>query len=262
MTLEVRMKLPTFETLLLSAQDGIGRLTLNRPEKRNAMSQTMFEELGLAADAVRDEPGIKVLVITGAGGAFSAGIDLGSLDVLKDSDVNAFRVTVRRIQRNFRAFELMEKPVIAMVDGYCLGAGTELMLACDMILASSRSVFGLLEVNLGLVTDLGATQRLPRFVGIHRAKELILTGKKIDATEADRIGLINALYEPDDLEEETMRLAGQLASLPAVPVGLCKIAIDRSRDGSMETGLEFEAQSQALCFVELMEKMKQARSEA
>lgn len=252
------MQSPSFETLLLGAEDGIATLTLNRPEKKNAMSQTMFEELGLAADCVRDEPDVKVLVVTGAGGVFSAGIDLGSLDLLKSADVNAFRVMVRKIQRNFRAFELIEKPVIAMVDGYCLGAGTELALACDMILASNRAVFGLLEVNLGLVTDLGATQRLSRFVGIHRAKELIMTGKKINAAEADRIGLLNAVYPEDRLAEEVMSLARHLASLPSVPVGLCKVAIDRSRDGSMETGLEFEALSQSLCFVEMLEKMKQA----
>jgi enoyl-CoA hydratase/carnithine racemase len=144
------------------------------------------------------------------------------------------------------------------VNGHALGAGTELCLASDMILASTEATFGLLEVNLGLVVDLGGTQRLPRLIGLHKAKELILTGKKIDAAEADRIGLINAVYSPEELWPATLELASHLMSLSPVAVGLCKIALDRSGDSSVESGLEYEAQSQSLAFAYIMEKMRNA----
>ncbi|HEY5532844.1 MAG TPA: enoyl-CoA hydratase/isomerase family protein [Candidatus Anoxymicrobiaceae bacterium] len=247
---------PKMETITIEVEGGIAWMYLDRPEKLNAMNPAMFEELGVAADYLRDDDAVKIAVITGRGRAFCAGIDLTSLQNYGDADAHLFRTVVRKIQKNFRAFELIEKPVISMVNGHALGAGTELALASDMILASTDATFGLLEVNVGLVVDLGGTQRLPRTVGVHRAKELILTGKKIDATEADRIGLVNAVYEPDELRPKTIELANHLMSLPAVPVGLCKIAIDRSRDGSIETGLEFEAQSQSLAFWALMERMK------
>lgn len=254
------MKTPEMETISIEKDGGIATLTLDRPGKLNAMNQTMFTELGVAADFVRDEPQVKVAVITGRGRAFCAGIDLGAITEFKDSSATAFRTMVRKAQRNFRAFELIEKPVIAMVNGHCLGAGTELALACDMIYASTEATFGLLEVNLGLVTDLGATQRLPRFVGIHRAKELILTGKKIDAAEADAIGLVNAVFPPEELQGATKALCEHLGSLSPVAVGLCKIAIDRSRGSSMESGLEYEAQSQSICFSYMMEKLARAET--
>ncbi|MBK5092134.1 MAG: enoyl-CoA hydratase/isomerase family protein [Actinobacteria bacterium] len=252
------MKQPKLETLSIEQQDGVATLFMDRPEKRNAMNQTMFEELGTAADYLRDAGEVKVIIMTGRGSAFSSGLDLSSLDTLMDMTVDEFRVLVRRMQRNFRAFELMEKPVIAMVNGFAFGAGMQIALACDIILASTQAQFGLLEVNLGLVTDLGATQRLPRYIGIHRAKELIMTGKKIDAAEAERIGLVNAVYSPDELEPKTRELADHMKGLSAVAVGLCKIAIDRSRDGSIESGLEYEAQSQSICVGHILEQMKKA----
>jgi enoyl-CoA hydratase/carnithine racemase len=253
------MKPPEMETLTVEVDEGIATLYLDRPEKLNAMNDTMFNELGVAADYIRDDPETRVAIMTGRGRAFSAGIDLSSAEMLASADPTAFRVIVRNIQRNFRAFELIEKPVIAMVNGHALGAGTEIALACDMILASTEATFGLLEVNIGLVTDLGASQRLPRFVGIHRAKELILTGKRISAAEADRIGLVNAVYPPEQLVAETLALANHLKGLPALPVGLCKIAIDRSRGSSIEAGLEYEAQSQSICVSHLQELAGKAK---
>jgi enoyl-CoA hydratase/carnithine racemase len=250
------MKPPEMKTITFEVDNGIATMYLDRPEKLNAMNPEMFEELGTAADFIRDDGDIKVAVVTGRGRAFSAGIDLNSLQAFQELDLQGFRAMVRRIQRNFRAFELIEKPVIAMVNGHALGAGTELALACDMILASADATFGLLEVNVGLTVDLGGTQRLPRYIGVHRAKELILTGKKIDATEADRIGLVNAVYAPEELLPKTVELANRLMELSPVAVGLCKIAIDRSHGSSIESGLEYDAQSQALAVGYLMDKLK------
>jgi enoyl-CoA hydratase/carnithine racemase len=250
------MKPPEMNTITIEVDDGIATMYLDRPAKLNAMNPEMFEELGVAADYIRDDSDVKIAIVTGRGRAFSAGIDKGALTAYSDVDMHEFRTIVRRIQRNFRAFELIEKPIIAMVNGHALGAGTELALACDMILASTEATFGLLEVNLGLVVDLGGTQRLPRYIGVHRAKELILTGKKIDAAEADRIGLLNALYEPEELESRTLELANHLMGLSPVAVGLCKISIDRGKGASIESGLEYEAQSQSLAFGYLLEKFK------
>jgi enoyl-CoA hydratase/carnithine racemase len=256
------MKSPEMETMSIELEGGIATVYFDRPEKLNAMNQTMFRELGIAADFVRDEPAVKVAVLTGRGRAFCAGIDLGAVTDFKDSSAAEFRTMVRRMQRNFRAFELIEKPVIAMVNGHCLGAGLEIALACDMILASTEATFGLLEVNIGLVVDLGASQRLPRYIGIHRAKELILTGKKIDAEEADRIGLINAYYPPEELAGAVRALADHFMTLSPVAVGLCKINLDRSKGTSIESGLEYEAQAQSICFSYMMDKLKQGQEEA
>jgi enoyl-CoA hydratase/carnithine racemase len=256
------MKIPEMETISIEYDSGVATVILDRPEKLNAMNQAMFQELGTAAEFVRDEPEVKVAVITGRGRAFCAGIDLSSITDFKDSSAADFRVMVRKVQKNFRAFELIEKPVIAMVQGHCLGAGLEIALACDMILASTEATFGLLEVNIGLVVDLGASQRLPRYIGIHRAKELILTGKKIDAEEADRIGLINAFYAPEELQGKVRELADHFMTLSPVAVGLCKINLDRCKGVSVEAGLEYEAQAQSICFSNMMDKLREAGKKA
>lgn len=250
------MKPPEMKTITIEVDNGIATMYLDRPEKLNAMNPTMFEELGVAADYIRDDSAVKVAIVTGRGRAFSAGIDLNSLQEYNAVDLQAFRAVVRKIQRNFRAYELIEKPIIAMVNGHALGAGTEMALACDMILASTEATFGLPEVNIGLVVDLGGTQRLQRYIGVHRAKELILTGKKIDAAEADRIGLLNAVYTPEELESKTLELANHLMGLSPVAVGLCKIAIDRGKGSSIESGLEYDAQSQSLAFGYLKEQLE------
>jgi len=250
------MKPPEMKTITIEVDNGIATVYLDRPEKLNAMNPTMFEELGVAADYIRDDSAVKVAIVTGRGRAFSAGIDLNSLQEYNVVDLQAFRAVVRKIQRNFRAYELIEKPIIAMVNGHALGAGTEMALACDMILASTEATFGLPEVNIGLVVDLGGTQRLQRYIGVHRAKELILTGKKIDAAEADRIGLVNAVYTPEELESKTLELANHLMGLSPVAVGLSKIAIDRGKGSSIESGLEYDAQSQSLAFGYLKEQLE------
>lgn len=250
------MQVPDMETMSIEVDSGIATVYFDRPEKLNAMNQTMFEELGIAADFVRDDPEVGGCIITGRGRAFCAGIDLSSMNELADLSPTEFRVLVRRMQRNFRAWELIEKPVIACVNGHALGAGTEIALACDMILAGEEATFGLLEVNIGLVTDLGATQRLTRFVGIHRAKELIMTGKKITAAEAMDIGLVNAVYPQGELREKTIELLRLILSRSPLAVGLCKIAIDRGRGSSIESGLEYEAQSQTIALMHLSEIMK------
>lgn len=250
------MEVPEMETLSLDKADGITTLYLDRPEKMNAMNLTMFQELGTAAEYLRDDPETRVVVMTGRGTAFCSGLDLASMAEFASAEVGSFRTFVRIGQANFRAFELIEKPVLAMVNGHALGAGTEIALACDMILSSTEATFGLLEVNYGLVCDLGATQRLPRCIGIHKARELIMTGKKISAEEADDLGLLNRLLPPERLVDETMELARKLKELPGVAVGLCKVLIGRSRDGSIETGLELEAQAQSLCVSELLERMR------
>lgn len=249
------MKPPEMKAITIEVEDGIAWMHLDRPEKLNAMNPAMFEELGTSAEFIRDEPDVRVAVMTGRGRAFCAGIDLGALNDYQNADPHEFRVIVRKIQANFRAFELIEKPIIAMVNGHALGAGTEIALACDIIYAAPEATFGLLEVGIGLVVDLGGNQRLPRTVGFHRAKELIMTGKRIPAEEAERIGLVNAVFPADELRGKTVELAEHFKSLSPVAVGLSKILVDRSRGDSVEVGLEYEAQAQSLAFAHLMKKL-------
>lgn len=244
------------ETVAIEKEENISTIYLNRPEKRNAMNQLMFEELRIAFEHIRDDPETLVCIITGSGKAFSAGLDLSAIDMFTSVDATTFRVLVRRLQGVYRLLETMEKPVIAMVNGPALGAGMELALACDMITAATNATFGLLEVKYGLVTDLGATQRLPRIVGTLKAKELIMTGKVIDANEAEKIGIVNSVHPPERLNAETRKMAEALKALPQPAVGLCKIAIDKSHGNSIDAGLEYEIQSQTICFNRLVEIMK------
>ncbi len=247
------------QTVAIEKEENIATVYLNRPEKRNAMNPLMFEELRTAFEEIRDDPETLVCIITGRGKAFSAGLDLTSLDMFTTVDATTFRVLVRRLQGTYRLLETMEKPVIAMVNGPALGAGMELALACDMITAATTATFGLLEVKYGLVTDLGATQRLPRIIGALKAKEMIMTGKVIDANEAEKMGMVNSVHSPEKLSEETKKLAETLKALPQPAVGLCKIAIDKSHGNSIDAGLEYEIQSQTICFNRLVEIMKSQR---
>ncbi len=250
------MEKQSYQTLSLDHKDSVVTLYFDRPEKRNAMSPQMFYELGLAANYLSGLDSVRAVIITGRGTAFSAGLDLSAFKDFSNIKSREFRSFVKMGQRNFRAFEIMEKPVIAMVNGPALGAGMEIALACDLIYASTEASFGLLEVRFGLIPDLGATQRLPCMIGIHRAKELIFSGDTISAEDADRMGLVNRLLPPDLLEKETFDTAHRLAEMASDVIGLSKTAINHSRDGSIETGLEIEAQAQTICFQELINNIR------
>ena len=227
-----------FKFLTLEVADRIATLTVNRPDKLNALNDATIAELGQAIDQIRVNDSIGGVIITGAGRAFVAGADISELS--SQTPVLA-KARARGAQDVFRRIETCPKPVIAAVNGFALGGGCELAMACHIRIASDAAKFGQPESKLGLLPGYGGSQRLPRLVGKGRAVQLLITGEMIDAAEAYRIGLVNKLTTTNDLmttAKEMMRLI--LANGP-LAVALCIEAIDRGLEMSLEEGLILEA---------------------
>lgn len=233
-----------YKTLIYEKKDNIGVLTVNRPDKLNALSNELTKELERFLDDAGQDADLRVLVITGAGEkAFVAGADINELverDGIMGRDVSRFR------QDLFARLENLPVPVIAAVNGYALGGGLELALACNIRIASEKAQFGAPEVKLGIIPGDGGTQRLPRLIGLGRAMELVLTGDFIDASEAHRIGLVNKVVPPADLLENVMGLAKKIASRPPLAVKYAKEAVNRSQEGDTASGYALESYLHAL----------------
>jgi enoyl-CoA hydratase len=238
-----------YETLTIEKKDGVAVLTLNRPETHNAMNHIMFLELGVAAKELQNDPEVRSVVMTGAGKSFSSGLDLGSFVGLAELSALQIHAFLKEVQGTFLAFEMMDKPVIAAINGLAFGGATEIMLACDIRIASEDAKFNLMEIKFGIIPDLGACKRLARLVGNGRAKEIIFTGDTIDAAEAYRIGMVEHVYPKEQVLPEAMKLAQRLADGPILGIALAKQVISRCWDSDPETALEFEAIAQTLCLV-------------
>lgn len=213
-----------YKNISLSVEGEIGILMINRPKALNALNIETLKEIQFGIQEVKDNPELKVLIVTGAGEkAFVAGADIlemrdmSSIEALNFSKMGNF--TLKMIQD-------LDRPVIAAVNGYALGGGTEIALACDFAYASENARFGLPEVTLGIFPGFGGTQRLPRLIGKGNAKELILTGKMITAQEAFRMGIVNKVVPQASLMEETKKVAAQIAANGAVGVRLAKMVMD------------------------------------
>jgi enoyl-CoA hydratase len=232
-----------YKTLIYEKKENIGLLTLNRPEKMNAISQELTAELSLLLDEIENDDELRVIVITGAGDkAFMAGADINEL---VDRDARLGRRVSRERQEIFLRIENLHVPVIAAVNGYALGGGLELALACSIRICSEKAQFGAPEVKLGIIPGDGGTQRLPRLIGQGRAMEMIITGDFIDAQEAYRIGLVNKVFPPEKLKEEAMELAKKIASRPPLAVRYAKEAVNRSQEDSA-SGFALESYLHAL----------------
>ncbi|HEX8890636.1 MAG TPA: enoyl-CoA hydratase-related protein [Pyrinomonadaceae bacterium] len=235
----------SFETLLIERRDRVAIITINRPEKRNALNIKTREEGAQVLDALRDDESIGVVVITGAGDkAFIAGADIAEFagrTALTQRDVMVARSL-------FNAIDSFPKPVIAMVNGYCLGGGCELALACDLRIASETASFGQPEINLGIIPGGGGTQRLTRLVGEGKAMELILTGDIINAHTAFNIGLVNMVVPAADLEAKTMEIANRIAEKSPVALRMAKEAVKLASRSNLDEGLRREVDLFALCF--------------
>lgn len=235
----------SYETLLVERRNRVALVTINRPEKRNALNIRTRQEGALALEELRDDESVGVVVFTGAGDkAFVAGADIGEFSgrtALTQRDVMLGRSL-------FTAVDTFPKPVVAMVNGYCLGGGCELALACDIRIASDRASFGQPEINLGIIPGGGGTQRLTRLVGEGKAMELILTGDIIDAQTAYQIGLVNMVVPAADLEAKTMELANRIAEKSPVALALAKEAVKIASRSNLEEGLRREVDLFALCF--------------
>lgn len=225
--------------------DRIGFITLSRPGKRNSMTRKMFDELGASVRKARGEKGLRVLVIRGDKNTFCAGDDLAELVAMEASGVRSF---LAGIQETFVGLQSLEVPVIAAVEGYALGGGLELALACDIILASSSALLGLPETNLGVIPGLGGTIRLPRRVGLGRAKELIYSGRMVEAGEAKSMGLVEAVYPEGEFNDGVEGFVELLAAKSPTALALAKSAINRGMDASLESGLALEREAFAHCF--------------
>jgi len=218
--------------------EGIARITINRPDKRNALDAEHYAALSHAWIRVRDDPAVRVAVITGAGDkAFCAGADLKERATMSESEVRAF---LGGLRRTFRAIETSSTIFIAAINGSALGGGTELALTCDLRIAAPAAELGLTEVRLGIIPGGGGTQRLPRLVGPGRAKDLILTGRRLNAAEAFAIGLVQRLAPEGRLLEVALAVAEQIAENAPLAVAAAKHAIDRGLDLDMEAALALE----------------------
>jgi enoyl-CoA hydratase len=212
----------SYETLLVERRGRVAIITINRPEKRNALNIQTRAEGAAALEELREDEGIRVVVFTGAGDkAFIAGADIGEF-------AGRTAVTQRDVMTGrslFTAIDTFPKPVIAMINGYCLGGGCELALACDLRIASERASFGQPEINLGIIPGGGGTQRLTHLVGEGKAMELILTGEIIDAQTAYSYGLVNTVVAAGELEAKTMELANRIAEKSPVALRMAKEAV-------------------------------------
>lgn len=226
------------DVLLVEKLDGyVALVTFNRPDKMNALNLEVRRALFAALAELREDDEVRVVVLTGAGEkAFIAGADIGEFEGM------APVAQYRAMQRGniFSAMEEFPKPIIAMINGYCLGGGCELSMACDIRVASSRAKLGQPEINLGLIPGGGGTQRLPRLVGEGQAMRLIMTGELISAAEAERIGLVEQVFEPEDLREATLEMARTIASRSPIALQAAKESILAARRMPMDEGLKFE----------------------
>lgn len=231
--------------MLLEVKDKVATIILNRPEVMNAFDGGILNGLKAAAEHIESEPEIRVAIITGAGDhSFSSGLDLkmassGEAFMLSHAARSELEAN-QRARDVYTLYELLPVPVIAAINGYCLGMGFELALACDIRVASETAIFSLPEVQMGSIPDLGGTQHLPRIVGTGKAKELIYTGRRIDAAEALRIGLVEHVYPKDKLMEEARKLAEEIASLTPALVQGAKRAINVAMSYPLEIGLNYE----------------------
>ena len=232
-------------TIRYEKQDNIGIITINRPEALNALNTAVFNELEPLVGEIERDATLAALIITGEGRSFVAGADIGEQCPM---DLEAGRKWARRGSSVFRRIEKLEIPTIAAVNGFALGGGCELALTCDIILASEKAKFGQPEVGLGITPGFSGTQRLPRRVGVAKAKELIFSGKQIGAEEAKRIGLVNEVYAAEELLNKAVEMAKSFTANAPIAVKYSKACIDRGMQMDIDDGIALENELFAMCF--------------
>jgi len=229
----------------LEKKGPVGVITMNRPEALNALNSQVLADLDAVLDQVERDEEILVAVVTGAGRSFVAGADIGQMSAFTAVEGKKFGMEGNRV---FLKLENLSKPTIAAVNGFALGGGCELSMACDIRLASEKAKFGQPEVGLGITPGFGGTQRLPRIVGVSNAMELILTAKTISAAEAERIGLVSHVYPPEELMDKALELAGAIAANAQVAVRQSKAAVRRGMQADVATGAAYESEAFGVCF--------------
>ena len=236
------------ETILGERANGAAIIKFNRPDKRNAITHDMMTAIGAELEKAADDPSVRAIILGGEGKCFCSGIDFNTLAELGGKRTNTadFRRIVAKLQAVNNLMEAIEKPVIALLHGYCYGMGLEVALAADFRIAAEGTLLALQEVELGLIPDVGGTTRLTRTVGIPMAKEIIMLGRRIDAKRALEIGLVNEVVPEDGLPAAAMRWVDQLKNCAPLAVGLAKKVIDRGAHLDKLTLMELEAVAQSV----------------
>jgi len=235
-----------YKSLLYSKEEGIGIVTINRPESLNALNGEVFTELYKLFQEIEDDQDVRVVILTGSGEkAFIAGADIAEMQPQSSVEIRSFIDKGRRASDRIYT---LSKPVIAAINGFALGGGCELAMCCDLRVASENAKFGQPEINLGAIAGGGGTQRLSRLIGMTKAKELIYTGNAIDANTAFTMGLVNKVVPPESLMAEAKELARKLLSKSSIALALAKKAITSGANMNLPSGLDLEAECFALVF--------------
>jgi len=234
-----------YTTILYEKSEGIGTITLNRPKSMNALNSTLLVELSRVFNEISKDDEVRVVIVTGSEKFFAAGADITEIanigtpadayDFLKTADV-------------FRKLEDFDKPIIALIRGLALGGGCELAMACDLRIAAENAVFGQPEIRIGVIPGGGGTQRLPRLIGVTKAKELLYTGDSIDAQEAYRVGLVNKVVPNESAVDETRKMALKIARQPGIALRATKLAVDGGMSMDMKSALAYEARCFEILF--------------
>jgi enoyl-CoA hydratase len=235
-----------FKNLLFTVEDGVATITFNRPKALNAMNSETMGELLEAVNLCKKDDSIKAIILTGSGDkAFVAGADISEMQNLRPKEALAF---MELGHETLRALETLPKPSIAAINGFALGGGTEISMACDMRFASETARFGQPEILIGLIPGWGGTQRLSRLVGLGRAKELVMGGGQMDAKRAYEIGLVNQIFPADQLMDATKKFAKRLAGMPGFAIKMAKHAMNFGYDLSLDNANRLEMECCAQCF--------------
>lgn len=237
-----------FETLLYEKDEMVAIITLNRPDRLNALNAKLKAELDQVMDQVESDPEVRAVVLTGGEKAFCAGADIKerSTVVLTQSEAYSFRMKNHGL---YNKLENLEKPVIAAISGVAYGGGCELVLCCDLRIASETARFAVSEVKLGMIPAAGGTQRLPRIIGVTKAKEMLYTGEPMDAQEAYRVGFVNKVVPVESLRQEAVELARRLAGNPPLPVKFAKRAVNAGMQMDIKSALDYESHCVSLLTV-------------
>jgi enoyl-CoA hydratase len=225
-----------FENLLVEKRGSVAIVTLNRPQALNALCQALMDELVTAIDSLEEDAATKVIILTGSEKAFAAGADIK--EMASKSFMDVYKEDF--ITKNWERVARCRKPVIAAVAGYCLGGGCELAMMCDFIVAADTAKFSQPEITIGTLPGAGGTQRLTRLIGKSKAMELCLTGRMMDAAEAEKAGLVARIFPAADLMAETLKIAEKIAGFSAPVVMMVKESVNRSYETTLAEGLRFE----------------------
>ena len=227
-----------YETILAETRGKVGLVRLNRPQALNALNTQLITDLTAALQAFDKDDSVGAIVLTGSDKAFAAGADIKEMQSLSFAEAYG-----KNFLSDWEGINAIRKPVIAAVSGYTLGGGCELAMMCDFIIASETAKFGQPEITLGIIPGMGGTQRLARFVGKAKAMDMVLTGRMMDATEAERCGLVSRVVAPDTLLDEALKAAERIASFSRLSVLMAKDSVNRAFETTLQEGLKYERRS-------------------